>query len=183
MNSALPRMVQPVSSEARVSLMSGVLPIASTTRLLMVMCLNRRFLPDHLATLVDRRRAPQADWRVTGFERMSAPSIRLCEHDLRTSILPDRIRPRNKPGNIPTTAGTVVEAKRQFRLGQPHGNITPGRQRLGIILSENAFADNGNAETVSPSDFNTCGEGSIFRRGNVALDEVDLAPIVWNRLS
>ena len=29
MNSALPRMVQPVSSEARLSLISGVLPIAS----------------------------------------------------------------------------------------------------------------------------------------------------------
>jgi hypothetical protein len=38
-------------------LMSGVLPIASTTLLLMVMCLNRRLLPDHPATLVDRRRA------------------------------------------------------------------------------------------------------------------------------
>src|SRR4029077_9385344 len=36
-NSALPRMVQPVSSEARFNLMSGVLPIASTTSLLMVM--------------------------------------------------------------------------------------------------------------------------------------------------
>src|SRR5580692_5429213 len=51
MNSALPRMVQPVISEARVSLINGVLPIASTTSLLMVMCLNRRFLPDHSATL------------------------------------------------------------------------------------------------------------------------------------
>ena len=31
MNSALPRMVQPVSAEARSSLMSGVLPMASMT--------------------------------------------------------------------------------------------------------------------------------------------------------
>ena len=30
MNSALPRIVQPVASEARLSLMSGVLPIVST---------------------------------------------------------------------------------------------------------------------------------------------------------
>src|SRR5579863_9371586 len=31
MNSALPRIVQPVASEARLSLISGVLPMASTT--------------------------------------------------------------------------------------------------------------------------------------------------------
>src|SRR5215469_7469653 len=37
MNSALPRMVQPVASDARFSLMSGVLPIASTTSLLKIM--------------------------------------------------------------------------------------------------------------------------------------------------
>src|ERR1700744_104610 len=36
MNSALPKMVQPVASEARFSLMSGVLPMASTTSLLKV---------------------------------------------------------------------------------------------------------------------------------------------------
>src|ERR1700736_2826306 len=36
MNSALPRMVQPVASEACRNLISGVLPIASTTSLLMV---------------------------------------------------------------------------------------------------------------------------------------------------
>ncbi|MGY4359704.1 hypothetical protein ACVW0J_006197 [Bradyrhizobium sp. i1.7.7] len=45
MNSALPRMVQPVSSEARLSLMSGVLPMASTTSFLMVMSGNYRL--DH----------------------------------------------------------------------------------------------------------------------------------------
>jgi hypothetical protein len=33
-------MVQPVASEARVSLMSGVLPIASTTSWLIFMCGN-----------------------------------------------------------------------------------------------------------------------------------------------
>src|SRR3569832_235924 len=37
MNSALPRMVQPVSSEARFNLISGVLPIASMTSLLIFM--------------------------------------------------------------------------------------------------------------------------------------------------
>ena len=37
MNSALPRMVQPVASEARLSLISGVLPMPATTSLLMVM--------------------------------------------------------------------------------------------------------------------------------------------------
>src|SRR5260370_646044 len=36
MNSALPRMVQPVASEACRNLINGVLPIASTTSLLMV---------------------------------------------------------------------------------------------------------------------------------------------------
>src|SRR5882724_4821382 len=40
MNSALPRMVQPVTSEARFSLMRGVLPIASTTSFLMVICVK-----------------------------------------------------------------------------------------------------------------------------------------------
>src|SRR6201997_725081 len=37
MNSALPRMVQPVNSEARFNLISGVLPIASMTSLLIFM--------------------------------------------------------------------------------------------------------------------------------------------------
>src|ERR1700761_7677995 len=36
MNSALPRIVQPVASDARFSLMSGVLPIAWTTSLLKI---------------------------------------------------------------------------------------------------------------------------------------------------
>src|SRR6185437_9969840 len=71
MNSALPRMVQPVSSEARFSLMRGVLPIASTTSWLIVIGLNRRFLSDRLATLVDRRRAhkPMARDRIRKDER------------------------------------------------------------------------------------------------------------------
>ena len=38
MNSALPRMLQPVSSEARFSLISGVLPIASTTSVIECSC-------------------------------------------------------------------------------------------------------------------------------------------------
>src|ERR1019366_6505462 len=38
MNSALPRMLQPVSSEARFSLMRGVRAIASTTSLLVFIC-------------------------------------------------------------------------------------------------------------------------------------------------
>src|ERR1700753_2450157 len=40
MNSALPRMVQPVSSEARFSLISGVWPIASMTSLLIFIARN-----------------------------------------------------------------------------------------------------------------------------------------------
>src|SRR5215469_13783257 len=45
MNSALPRMVQPVASDARTSLMRGVLPIASTTSLLKIMFLKCRSFP------------------------------------------------------------------------------------------------------------------------------------------
>ena len=58
MNSALPRMVQPVSSDACFSLMRGVLPIASMTSLLKVMFLKLPVcLPNRWATLKDRRRA------------------------------------------------------------------------------------------------------------------------------
>src|SRR5512147_1866070 len=48
-NSALPRMVQPVSSEARLSLISGVLPTASTKslRISMRSLLGATLLRDH----------------------------------------------------------------------------------------------------------------------------------------
>src|SRR5438309_1740642 len=58
MNSALPRMVQPVASDACFSLISGVLPIASTTSLLNIMSINSPVsLPDRWATLKERRGA------------------------------------------------------------------------------------------------------------------------------
>src|ERR1700732_1727949 len=76
MNSAFPRMVQPVSSEARFSLMSGVLPIASTTSLLMVMWSNCRLLPDRRVTLMDHRRAHKP----TRCRKFRASLARLREH-------------------------------------------------------------------------------------------------------
>src|SRR5271156_5254300 len=74
MNSALPRMVQPVASEARFSLMSGVLPIASTTSLLMVMPANCRLLLNCLMTLMEGDRAHKPTRR--------RPLFRLGEHHL-----------------------------------------------------------------------------------------------------
>ncbi len=57
MNSALPRMVQPVASEARSSLISGVLPMASTTSFLMVMSGNYRLVMTWAPTLKEGRGA------------------------------------------------------------------------------------------------------------------------------
>src|SRR5580693_6594056 len=74
MNSALPRMVQPVASEARFSLMSGVLPIASTTSLLTVMPGNCRLMLNCRATLTERGRAHKPTTR--------RPLFRLGEHHL-----------------------------------------------------------------------------------------------------
>src|SRR4051812_33847583 len=53
-NSALPRMVQPVNSDARFSLIRGVLPIVSTTSLLKFMVLKFfAWVVDLAATLVE----------------------------------------------------------------------------------------------------------------------------------
>ena len=54
MNSALPRMVQPVASEARLSLINGVLPMASTIPLRVCMSVAVR-LRGEAATLVETR--------------------------------------------------------------------------------------------------------------------------------
>src|SRR3954451_16853811 len=61
MNSALPRMVQPVASEARFNLMSGVLPMDSTTSFLMVMSGNYRLVDDVGVDLKVGSPARQAD--------------------------------------------------------------------------------------------------------------------------
>src|ERR1700733_5494427 len=210
MNSALPRMVQPVISEARVSLINGVLPIASTTSLLMVMCLNRRFLPDHSATLepfpfrwnrngaldscfdafssrepvstslenalVDRRRAHKPMAR-RSFSKGSAPSTGFCEHNLAHIDIS-----REKSGLaiseviFPQPPEPVVEAeRRQARPGLAE-IISPGRQCLGIILSENAFANDGNAEPLAQR-FQHLRRGQHSAGENITLDEIDLAAI------
>src|SRR5438128_2628361 len=53
---------------------------------------------------------------------------------------------------------------------------SPDRQRLGIILPENAFADDGNTEPLAQR-FEDLRRGQHAAGENVALDEVDLAAI------
>src|SRR5437016_7670655 len=89
MNSALPRMVQPVASEAYLSLMSGVLPIASTTSLLKVIIWVSAGVSSYAHRAIhsgepsQRKRAAQAD-RDAHLQRGFANTT--C----RTSIFPDR---------------------------------------------------------------------------------------------
>src|SRR6201992_1021736 len=69
MNSALPRMVQPVASEARFSLISGVLPIASITSFLKVV--PDIVLPDSCPGVAVSCTDPRA--RSAGVEAAFAP--------------------------------------------------------------------------------------------------------------
>src|ERR1700753_3679448 len=78
MNSALPRIVQPVASEARLSLISGVLPMASMTSLLKVIFLSAAFPRRPSGSAGEpsqRKQAAQAD-------RDATPSTRFGEYDL-----------------------------------------------------------------------------------------------------
>ena len=87
MNSALPRMVQPVASEARFSLISGVLPIASTTSLLMFMSENCRLF----ATVADDPKGPpreRTSRRACADSRTAYAGF--ANTTWRTSIFPDR---------------------------------------------------------------------------------------------
>src|ERR1700746_3778094 len=85
MNSALPRMVQPVSSDARLSLMSGVSPMASTTSFLMVMSGNYQ-------SDVSNERDPKVGAPAIQGEGRKL-SMLLCEDDL-----PDVDIPRQETG-------------------------------------------------------------------------------------
>ena len=77
---------------------------------------------------------------------------------------------------FPQPPEPVVEAERhQIRPGRAE-IISPDRKRLGIILPENAFADDGNAEPLAER-FQHLRRGQHAARENVALDEIDLAPI------
>src|ERR1700744_2896922 len=79
MNSALPRMVQPVASEACFSLISGVLPMASTTSCLNIISLIRGFLKCPKAMLCSERnqRSPIAQ-----ADQNAVFSTRFREHHL-----------------------------------------------------------------------------------------------------
>src|SRR5882762_9300171 len=83
MNSALPRIVQPVSSDACLSLIRGVLPIAWMTSLLNFMLIKYRFVSSLQASLEVRDGAhkPSA-WRGCYLD--------LANTTCRTSILPER---------------------------------------------------------------------------------------------
>src|ERR1700743_3070831 len=88
MNSALPRMVQPVSSEARFNLISGVLPIASMTSLLIFILGNLASLLPNLATTLDRG---QPKWKpLLGQGPRQAVYFGFANITWRTSIFPDR---------------------------------------------------------------------------------------------
>src|SRR5690348_16219185 len=87
MNSALPRMVQPVASDARFSLMSGVLPMASTTSLWKFISEGSAGVSSHAQTTgmgigssetSQRRRAAQANqnaWVSTLFCKYHLPHV------------------------------------------------------------------------------------------------------------
>ena len=87
MNSALPRMVQPVASEARFSLMSGVLPIASTTSLLIFMSGKIASLLPILATTLER---DGSKWKPVLCCCSQGSYLGFANTTWRTSIFPDR---------------------------------------------------------------------------------------------
>src|SRR6186713_685379 len=170
MNSALPRMVQPVSSEARLSLISGVLPIASTTSLWKAMSLQ---LPVGAQSLGDPKGPPLAAQAGVGTGR----SARFRKHDL-TYVDVSRQEPGLAIGEIifPQPPETVVEAGRR-QVGPGRSEIaSPDRKRPGIILPENALADDGNAEAFAERLEDLRG-GQHAARKHVALDEIDFAAI------
>src|SRR6185312_11419542 len=76
MNSALPRMVQPVASEARFSLIRGVLPIASTTSLLNCMSED----PPEVCSMPWAE--PSQRWRAAQADQAARFSARLCKNHL-----------------------------------------------------------------------------------------------------
>src|SRR5262249_49732415 len=81
MNSALPRMVQPVASDARLSLMRGVLPMESmrSLRISMTLIPAARIV----GTLMERRGADKRRAERDDFSSNRHPAVRfLLEHDL-----------------------------------------------------------------------------------------------------
>src|ERR1700716_2416327 len=77
---------------------------------------------------------------------------------------------------FPQPAETVIEARRhQMRPGRAE-IASPDRERLGIILPENAFADDGNAEPLAQR-FQHLRRGQHAAGKNVALDEIDFASV------
>src|ERR1700753_1963877 len=68
----------------------------------------------------------------------------------------------------------VVEARGTQVRPRRAEVISPDRERLGIILPENALADDGHAEFLAER-FEDLRRGQHAARKHVALDEVDLA--------
>src|ERR1700739_4571447 len=134
MNSALPRIAQPVSSEARFSLISGVWPIASTTSLWIFMRANSSFevRPSESRVLTVKGKA--------GFRRF----VRCDLSGSRKHHLTDVDIARQESGLaigeivLPQPPKPVVETKRDEIWPGSAEVVSPGRERLGIILPENA---------------------------------------------
>src|SRR5258707_15228836 len=77
---------------------------------------------------------------------------------------------------FPQPAETVIEARRyQMRPGRAE-IASPDRECLGIILPENAFADDGNTEPLAQR-FQDLRRRQHAAGENVALDEIDFAAI------
>src|SRR5262249_23705953 len=133
MNSALPRMVQPVASEARFNLISGVLPMASTTSLLKIMSGDPPGVPQCFpANLVN-------DGGQHKPTKAAAHSALLCKHDLpHVDISGEESGLAVSEIVFPQPPEPLVESERH-QVG-PGGAevISPCRERLGIILPENA---------------------------------------------
>src|ERR1700758_4411850 len=144
MNSALPRMVQPVASEARFSLISGVLPMASTTSLLKIMSGGSAGVSSKLSgEPSQRKRAAQAD-------RAAQELARLREHDLsHVDISRQESGLAISEVVFPQPPEPLVESERA-EIG-PGGTevVSPGRKRLGIILPENALANDRHAKALA----------------------------------
>jgi hypothetical protein len=74
---------------------------------------------------------------------------------------------------IPTSEPVVESERHQVRPGRAE-IVPPSRERLGIILPENAFANDGNAEPLAER-FQHPRRRQHSVGKNVTLDEIDVA--------
>src|SRR5262249_18873666 len=170
MNSALPRMVQPVASEARFNLMSGVLPMASTTSLLKIMSGSAG-----VSSILSGE--PSQRWLPAQADPAAWLSARLCKHHL-THVDISGEKSGLAIGEIilPQPPEPLVETKRLEVRPSVAEVISPGRKRLGIILPEDALADDRHAKAFAER-FEDLRRGQHAAGKDIALDKVDFPTI------